>query len=91
MSVQFIPKNPDCFDFSVANKTWFTLANEALVGKDLKVSLQVQRTNDSIEITEFEADIFVILLTEWVELKDWNFDKQVFIDFFKQCGGFKTA
>lgn len=83
MTVSFEAHNPDSFDFETSNQTWFTLCNQSL-----SRYIQNQSTNDPLNISGDLAWLCAIEVENWSPPEGWEFDKQVFIDFFRTCKGF---
>lgn len=92
MSVEFEPKDP-CFCFGVSNGTWFTLLKNTDIGK----VLPSVNTNDPITATKEQALECASILGKWTPPGGWYCSgrevegKHMFIEFFKDCGGFTTS
>lgn len=92
MTVEFEPKNKECFCFGVANSTWFHLLKTSKIRDILK---NAPLTNDPIKATKKQALACADVMKDWQPTEFWFSDKpekgkQMFIDFFEQCNGFST-
>lgn len=92
MSVEIEPVNKGCDCIGVANGTWFTLLNEAGLG----TVVAGKNTNDPVNATEEQANECADLLEKWTPPAGWFLGgeeekgKELFLDFFRECGGFTT-
>lgn len=91
MSVELLPKNDECYQFGVANGTWFALCNGPL--KDF---LGEQHTNDEMDIDGITAGLCADRLDLWEPPEGWfspgreREGKKMFQEFFRECDGFTT-
>lgn len=92
MSVEFEPINENVFGLGVTNKTWFTLANTS----DIAKLIGEQRFNDPLIVGESISKKCSEAVKAWNPPAGWwrsgNEDegKKMFMEFFENCGGFKT-
>ncbi len=93
MSLEFEPVKEGCFSFGVSNGAFFELLK---IPEFAKVLGNPPLTNDPIEATENQARALAEILETWDPTEGWwgagkeDAGKQMFIDFFKDCGGFTT-
>jgi len=91
MGVEFIPKNRDCFEFGLANGTWFKF----LDNKKFKDILRCDKTNDPLDVSSDDVKRLLVVVDE-IEITDKIYGtnrsiKEMFIDFLKCCDGFTTS
>lgn len=86
MSVEFEPKNNGCFSFGAPNKHFFDLLKDSEFSKIIGSPLM---TNDPLDI-DHETALRLAQFMKGFNSKTWGGDKEMYIDFFENCGGFKT-
>ena len=93
MAVEIVPVNKRAGEIGVANGTWHHLIETTEIGEILGVRA---RPNDPIHATEEQAIACAKAIQTWVPQSGWfmtdkeHEGKEMFIDFFLDCGGFKT-
>ncbi|MCF2855949.1 hypothetical protein L1286_00570 [Pseudoalteromonas sp. SMS1] len=86
MTVEFIPKNNDCFNFGAPNQTVFALFKIKEIAEILNYP---PPTNDPIFATAKQARAIAAFM-ETCEL-DWRPEiKKMYINFILKCEGFET-
>jgi hypothetical protein len=92
MSVEFEPVSKSAFEFGVSNKTWFSLVNTS----EIATLIGEQGFNDPLVIGKDVAIKCAEAVKAWTPPEGWFMakkeleGKQMFIEFFVNCGGFKT-
>jgi hypothetical protein len=93
MSVQLTPKNKHCHDIDVASGTWFTLVSES----DVTGIIGPQSTHDLGDVDNETALKIANVLESWNPPNGWFIaeaeeeGKEMFLDFFRNCGGFSLS
>lgn len=96
MSVTLIPECNKCYKIGVGNNTFYDMVNRS--GMDAVIGKQGTNTPLKVfhEVSHADTLKLLALLREWEPPKEWASGtgakamKDVFIEFFKSCRGFKT-
>ncbi len=91
MSVELEPKG-DAYEIGLANGTWYTMVNTSGI-KDL---IGEQRFTDPVHVDAETALKCAEALEDWTPPEGWfskgkeGEGKEMMLEFFKTCDGFKT-